>query len=872
MNTQDFDHLLDSIRTEAVPEQTVLEACARVRARMEAELGESAPVDRLESCADFRGLFTGYRKQTLSEGRRMLVEDHLHSCVACRKIFQGSGRVVVIPNTAERSLSRRAIPWAMAAAAVVVLGIATRPMLDRVLAPWGPRATIASVQGELYRVTDGGLTELAAGAPVAENDEIRTSKGSRAVVRLRDGSTLEMAERSDMRISERWSGKTVRLERGAVMVEAAKQRRGRLEVSTADCLVSVKGTIFEVSSGTKGSRVSVVEGEVKVDRDGATDLLHRGDQTATNQSMANTSVAEDVAWSANAAKYLALLGELSAIQKRIEAIPGPGLRYESKLAGLLPENTMVFAAIPNLGTTLTEASSIFEERVEQSAVLREWWNQKNSQQLRAIVDQVRTFSDYLGNEVVLAIPAGAQEPMLIAEARRPGLAAFLEQQFASMKAAGQNTVPQLIENPETTTPGQYRVAVMVHGNVIAVGSSGAALARVAALADAGGKGGFLATPFWQTIAQRYQSGAGWIFAVDMEQIVAQHVPQHVGQMQNVMNPANISGLDNVRYLMIERKQNLGRTENSASLSFAGARRGLASWLAAPGPMGTLDFVSPDASFAGSFVIKNPGTLFEEVIALAGSNSGPSAVLTEFQQQTGINLVNDIAANLGGEITVAVDGPLLPTPSWKVAIEVNDPPAIETAMERAVTAAQTDHPEAGLQLAHSQVNGRTYSSLTSSKVAYEIDYVFTDGYLLLAPSPALLTTAIENRSAGVTLERSAAFRAQLPQDGHVNFSALLYYNMGAQIGPVADQLKSSGLMTPAQQQSMAALTANREPGLIYAYGEPDRIVVASRSGFFGLGLDTLVGLNAKGAGALPQLLPSFLTGFAGHNTSKNAVRN
>ena len=168
--------------------------------------------------------------------------------------------------------------------------------------------------------------------------------------------------------------------------------------------------------------------------------------------------------------------------------------------------------------------------------------------------------------------------------------------------------------------------------------------------------------------------------------------------------------------------------------------------------------------------------------------------------------------------------------------------------------------------------RTYYSLTSSKVAYEIDYVFTDGYLLIAPTQGLLTTSIQTRASGITLERSAAFRAQLPQDGHVNFSGLLYYNLGVQLGPVADQLKSSGMMTPAQQQSLAALTANREPGLIYAYGEPDRIVVASRSGFFGLGLDTLVGLNAKGAGALQQLLPSFLTDVAGHHTTKNAVRN
>jgi hypothetical protein len=95
---------------------------------------------------------------------------------------------------------------------------------------------------------------------------------------------------------------------------------------------------------------------------------------------------------------------------------------------------------------------------------------------------------------------------------------------------------------------------------------------------------------------------------------------------------------------------------------------------------------------------------------------------------------------------------------------------------------------------------------------------------------------------------------LPQDGHANFSGLVYYNMGSMVGPVVDQLKASGLMTPEQQKSAGALASNREPGFIYAYGEPDRIVVASRSGFFGLSLDTLLGLNAKGAAALPELLP------------------
>jgi hypothetical protein len=844
----EFDRLLNAIREESVEAG---EAGVRVRAKLEAELSQAIEVARierpassgLESCADFRLLLPAYRAGNLSEARRMLVEDHLHSCVACRRVF--SPRNTVVPIAVKRPMMR-VVPWAIAAAAVVVLAILARPGMDRVMAPSGARATVASIDGELYRVTAQGATLLKTGASINEGEEIRTAKNSRAVVQLRDGSRIEMAERSDVTVNERWSGKTVHLARGAVMVEAAKQRRGRLEVATTDCLVSVKGTIFEVSRGTKGSRVSVVEGEVKVDQEGNSALLHRGDQKTTGASMAQTSVAEDVAWSENSAKYLALLGELSAIQKRIEQIPGPGLRYQSKLAGLAPEDTMVFAAIPNLGPTLAEATSIFEERAAQSPVLKEWWNDKNTKQLQYIVNQVRSFSDYLGDEIVLAVPAHMQEPVLIAEAKKPELRRFLETQFATLKAAGQSA-PLLINGPmdgPQAVPASHGPVVMIHGNVVAIGTGPSTLAAVAARADAGGanggsSGGFLSTPMWQRIAQSYQSGAGWILAIDMEQIVKQNVPKS----DNVTTPVNMAGLNNMKYLVIERKENLGRPQTSAIVDFSGQRHGIASWLAAPAPMGTLEFVSPEASFAGSFVMKNPESVLQDVIVLPAES-----------QQTMTEMAT-VAKALGSEVTVAVDGPVLPTPSWKVAIEVNDPVGLESNLEQLAQ-------QAGIAITHQDVNGRTYYKAIPPKVAYEIDYTYVDGYLLAAPSEALLTSSIQNRATGSTLSQSAAFRAQLPQDGHLNFSAILYYNMGAQVGPVFDQLKT--FMTPDQQKSAALLVQNREPGLIYAYGEPDRILVASRSGFFGFGLDTLVGLNAKGGGALRQLLPPVLRLNASRN--------
>ena len=136
---------------------------------------------------------------------------------------------MVMP-TRSRPATRR-LGWAAAAAVLVgalaISGYALSPQIDRAMAPSGPRGTVASVAGTLVLVSDSSTMPLALGAAIAEGQEIRTGKGSRAVIRLLDGSLVEMAERSDLQLNERWSGKTIRLARGSVMVEAAKQHRGR---------------------------------------------------------------------------------------------------------------------------------------------------------------------------------------------------------------------------------------------------------------------------------------------------------------------------------------------------------------------------------------------------------------------------------------------------------------------------------------------------------------------------------------------------------------------------------------------------------------------------------------------------------------------
>jgi len=95
---------------------------------------------------------------------------------------------------------------------------------------------------------------------------------------------------------------------------------------------------------------------------------------------------------------------------------------------------------------------------------------------------------------------------------------------------------------------------------------------------------------------------------------------------------------------------------------------------------------------------------------------------------------------------------------------------------------------------------------------------------------------------MTLTRSDTFRAQLPVDSHTDFSALAYYNLGSAVGPIVDQLTATGLLTPELQKQVSALTSNRKPTLVYAYGSVDQILVGSRNSIAGLGLDALSGLG------------------------------
>jgi len=111
-----------------------------------------------------------------------------------------------------------------------------------------------------------------------------------------------MKERSEFSINQTLRGTTIQLGSGSVIVEAAKQK-DHLYVDTGDALVAVTGTIFSANAGTKGSRVSVIEGSVNLDHNGNERTLKAGEQATTSNTIETIPVKDEVAWSRNAARW-----------------------------------------------------------------------------------------------------------------------------------------------------------------------------------------------------------------------------------------------------------------------------------------------------------------------------------------------------------------------------------------------------------------------------------------------------------------------------------------------------------------------------------------------------------------------------------------
>lgn len=847
-SAESLEEAVAALRAEQPDAGTVETAGERVWQRLSAAAEERTEARGfIRGCADVRNLLPQYRAGTLAAARSQVIEAHLHECVACRREADTGKRAGASIAPWQQELPRVSndrFRWALAAAAVIVIGISAYLIQDKFFSsPAGMRARVESFSGGLYRIGVNGEQPLKAGDELAEGDYVRTGGASRAMLRLADGSQVEMNERAQFSVFMRHSDTTINLDRGNIIVQAAKRTSGHLYVAARDCRVSVTGTVFSVNSGIKGSRVSVIQGEVRVAGAGATRILHPGDQLSTSAAVAAVPVPREIAWSQNVDQHLALLAEFAHLANKLETIQMPGLRYQSKLLPLLPANTVLYGSIPNLGDAAQQANQLFQQELQESPVLRQWWNQvqakKRGPDFVEVLNDVHALGGYLGDEIVFAAAFDSQghgSPLVIAQVQKPGLKEFIAQEYPNQ--ANLQIVDEQQLNALSGQQPEKGLVVLVRPDFVAASGDAASLQSLNAALNQG-SGGFAGTTFGQRMAAAYQNGAGLLFGANLQAMASYHVGHQAsaGGRQHHQQVFAQTGLADVQFLVAERKEIGGQPLNHAELSFNGPRHGMASWLAAPAPIGGLDFVSANAAAVAAFVSKSPSQMLDDVLNVAyASNSNAEAELAQAEAETKIKFRQDLADTLGGEVTFALDGPILPTPSWKVIAEVYNPGRLQSTIQQLVSDANQYAQQSGqgLTLDQETVNGRTFYTLRSQDPAkqYEINYTFSDGYIILGPSRALVMQALTLRSSGNSLAQSGSFKALLPQDEHANVSALLYQNLSPVVSPIIQQL------SPSQLQSLQQLAAETKPSVVCAYGEDNSIRVASTSRFFGLDLNTM----------------------------------
>ena len=871
-----LDKVIEQIRNEHIDSATVSAAADRVWARVSAaapgvNATQTPAVERIESCRDFQSLIPAYLSNSLSEARSLLLVDHTHECIPCRKAMnearkQRHGIRDVEVKTKRYTLQPVVLRWGIAAALVIGLGLLAVPFVQRFMPFGGLEATVQAAEGQVYQIADTSTAPVGTGAKLQAGERVRTAKDSHAIVSLNDGSTIEMKDRSELYLTKNRQGTTIHLNRGSIVVEAAKQRDGQLFVESAGSHVSVTGTIFSVNNGTKGSRVSVIEGEVKLNHAGADRTLRPGEQATTSAAIEVIPVQQEIAWSRKAAKYAEMLSGFASLNKELNAVAQPGVRNSTHLLDLMPESTVVFAALPNLSNTIAESHQIMQERMRQNPTLREWWEKNHSgsgHKMNEVIDTIRQFGNLLGEEVALSVSMDDKgepvSPLVLAELKNAeGFRQLLEQQIAKY-STGQQGKPNVrfVTHPlrETATvveTGRKKdeLFVWIDNDLFTASQKLEQLQALATLRANGAANTFSTTPFRDRIAQIYKEGAGLIVAANLEKIVAQTkgIRSQGPNAERHESALNRLGILSVKYFVLDQKDISGKTRTQAALSFNESQRGIPSWLAAPGPMGSLEYISPDANVVAGFVVKDPSSLVNDLLGVL-ETVAPELRKTLDKQQAahGLDIRNDIAAGLGGEFAFAIDGPLLPTPSWKMVFEVNDPNQLQQKLERLVGEINKEvarFGKTGLVWERAELGGLGYYTLKSSHFPLEVNYTYANGYMIVGPSRALIERTLRTREAGVSLLRSAKFIAGLPPDGNANFSALFYHNLAPLVQPLAGRIADTASRLPSgPQEAVKAIATDMPATLAYAYAQGDTITFTANTegGPFGLSPATIFGM-------------------------------
>ena len=560
----------------------------------------------------------------------------------------------------------------------------------------------------------------------------------------------------------------------------------------------------------------------------------------------------EMPWTKDLNKYPGLLPELGKLVEKLKKnIQYPTARTESRLLPLLPASTMTFAAFPNYGDVTQQALKIFRQELQESSVLRDWWGHgelaTGRPKLEDSIEMLYQLQQFLGEEIVLSGVMDGPEPnlLVLAEVRKPGLQKFLEQLL--LQAAGSAKPGIRVLDPQELAVlkdggSQQTLYVLVRSDYVVASSDLPTLRGFNAKLEKGTHE-FAVTPFGQRLGKEYATGVTVLGAADLHSILNK-IPPSAKENANFQR----SGFADVKYVVWDHKDVTGptakQTISQTELSFSAPRHGPASWLAKPGPLSSLDFVSPKAIVAGTVVLTRPSQVFDDLKEIEGTTGqSPFASLAAFEKILNLSLKDDLLKYLTGEITLELDSVAPPAkPVWKAILNVNDAGRLQKTLSTLLAAAH-------LQTQSSEDGGVTYYTvpIPSGDTPMEIGYAFADGKLVIGSSPAAAADAVRWHASGASLGKSQKFLAALPPGHPAEASALLYED------PAAMTALSMRQLAPEMAETLAQFSKESPPEVVCLYGEESAIRSASKGGTFDVG-----GALIVAAIAVPNLLRARMT--------------
>jgi hypothetical protein len=294
----------------------------------------------------------------------------------------------------------------------------------------------------------------------------------------------------------------------------------------------------------------------------------------TSLAAAQAAAQPEMPWAQELKKYPGLQAELVQLMTKLQHnIQFPAPRGQSRLLPLMPESTVFYAAFPNYGDASHQALTIFRQEVQQSKPLRDWWQHGElataGPKVEDALDKFYQLSQYLGDEIVVSgATKGGQGPSLfiVAEVRKPGLKAFLQQMMVEFGDKSKPAMPILDvqelaaakdkDNDKDGRPSQEPV-VLVRPDFVIVSLDMAELRSFNARLEKSSPA-FASTPFGQRVAQAYNGGTTVVAAADLRKIL-QQIPASNDPRQMAFQR---SGFADMKYLVLGTQDDGGRSGES----------------------------------------------------------------------------------------------------------------------------------------------------------------------------------------------------------------------------------------------------------------------------------------------------------------------